>query len=99
TPNVRGALVAPGAIGPVLKPPPSCVAVWTTLSALRQRALCPPATLAGLGEKELAPDIPLIVIVTTVAGEAMGVGMGVGVGKGVGVGNGVGVGDGGGVGK
>jgi hypothetical protein len=100
---VRGPLVDPGAIGPVSKLPPSPVAVWTSVSALRHWKRCPTRTLVEAGANDLDPSIPLIVIVMTEAGvgegEGVAVGMGVGVGKGVGVGRGVGVGNGVGVGK
>jgi hypothetical protein len=63
------------------------------LSALCQTTCCPTFTLAGLGEKDMLPLMPSIVMVMV-----MGAGVGVGVGAGVGVGIGVGVGVGAGVG-
>jgi hypothetical protein len=83
-------LVVPGEINPVSKLP---LAVCVMLSALCQTTCCPTFTLAGLGEKDMLPFSPSIVMVMV-----MGAGVGVGVGAGVGVGIGVGVGVGAGVG-
>jgi len=77
--NMMGALVAPGAMIPVSKLVP--VAVWGMLSALCQLTVCPTFALAGLGENDIAPYWPLIVIVTSAA--AAGVGVGVGFVEGV----------------
>lgn len=62
---VIGLLVAPGAIVPVLKPPLSAVAVWDVLSAFLQATVWPAFNVPGLGENELLPFMPLIVIVTS----------------------------------
>ena len=48
-PKVIGALVAPGEMLPVSKPPPFCVAVCATLSSLCQRTCCPTWTFAVAG--------------------------------------------------
>lgn len=85
-----GALVLPGATGPVSKPLP--VAVWVIESALCQATFWPTFTAAELGENDMPPAMPLIVIVTSDPGVGLGVGEGVGVGVGDGVGVGVGVG-------
>jgi hypothetical protein len=60
-----GALVAPPAMAPVLKPPPFCVAVWVRESMLCHATVCPTWTLAGFGVNELLPFIPVIVITTS----------------------------------
>lgn len=90
--NVMGALSWPGSIGPVSKSVP--VAVWAIESALCQTNFCPTFTVAEGGENDMPSAMPLIVIVTGVAGVGVGAGVGAGVGRGVGVGAGVGAGPG-----
>jgi hypothetical protein len=62
---VIGALVAPGAMLPVLKEPSFAVAVWVMLSAFRHATVWPAVTVAGFGEKDWVPFSPAIVIVTS----------------------------------
>src|SRR5512139_1175668 len=77
-----GELVRPARIVPVSKPLP--VAVWETESALRQATVCPALTVAGLGENDWLPSIPLIVIVTSAAvGPPLDGGVGIGDGLGL----------------
>src|SRR5260221_7371762 len=61
-----GALVAPGATFPVLKAPPSAVAVWVRLSAFCQETVCPTFTVAGFAENELLKF--MLRIITTTSG-------------------------------
>src|SRR5512136_2484254 len=60
-----GLLVAPGAMLPVLKAPPSALAVCVMLSALRQATVWPTFAVDGSGENDWLPFMPLIVIVTS----------------------------------
>src|SRR5512139_1394582 len=62
---VMGLLVAPGAMLPVLKAPPSALAVCVMLSALRQATVWPTFAVDGFGENDWLPFMPLIVIVTS----------------------------------
>jgi hypothetical protein len=56
-------LVLPLLMFPVLKVAPFAVAVWVIPAALCQDTVCPTVTVSGLGEKELAPFSPTMVIV------------------------------------
>jgi hypothetical protein len=67
-------LVPPGATIPVSKLVP--VAVWGMLSALCQLTVCPTFALAVVGENDMSPYCPLIVIVTSAGAAGVGVGMG-----------------------
>jgi hypothetical protein len=69
---VIGALVAPGEMLPVSKPPPFCVAVCATLSSLCQRTCCPTWTFAWLARRTYPPAF------LDVDREEAGVGVGVG---------------------
>jgi hypothetical protein len=90
--KMMGALSWPGSIVPVSKSLP--VAVWAIESALCQTTVCPTFTVDEAGENDMPSAMPLIVIVTCVAGVGVGAGVGWGVGTGVGIGAGVGVGAG-----
>jgi len=58
---------------PVSNDDPSAVAVWGTVSAFRQATDWPTFIVAGFGEYELLPLMPLMVIVTAaVAGLDVG---------------------------
>jgi hypothetical protein len=59
-----GELVAPGETD-TLNVPVSDVAVCVVLSALRQATVCPILIVPGLGEKDSAPFMPTMVIVTS----------------------------------
>src|SRR5437764_3875813 len=54
--------LAPGARKRVSKAPPFAVAVWKRESAFRQTTRCPTLASARLGEYELAPRLPTIVM-------------------------------------
>src|SRR5512136_1991830 len=60
-----GALVVPGAMLPVLNDPPSAATLCVMLSAFRHATVGPAVTLAGFGEKDWLPFMPVIVIVTS----------------------------------
>jgi len=77
-----GALVAPGAILPVLKEPLSAAMLWVMLSAFRQETVWPTFTVPGFGEKDWLPFMPTIVIVR-LAPPPPPPGVGDGVGDGV----------------
>jgi hypothetical protein len=77
--NFIGVLVAPGAMLPVSNVVP--VAVCAMLSALCQLTVWPTLALAVVGENDMSPYWPLIVIVTSAG--AAGVGVGVGFVEGV----------------
>jgi hypothetical protein len=70
---VIGLLVAPGAMVPVSNADPSAVAVWGIVSPLCHATVCPTFSVAGFGENELLPFMPLMVIVIApVAGLEVG---------------------------
>jgi hypothetical protein len=73
----NGALVAPGAMPGVEKPPPSCAMAWVIESAFLQATVWPAFTAAAAGEKDCPPAIPWIVIVTSAAAAGGGAGVGV----------------------
>src|SRR5689334_15150463 len=54
-------------MSPVLKAPPFAVAVWVVPPLFFHATVCPTLTVAGLGEKDELPLMPVIVIVTSAA--------------------------------
>src|SRR5262252_3534965 len=69
---VIGDVVEPFPMSPVLKAPPSAVAVCVVPPLFFQATVCPTLTVAGLGEKDELPLIPVIVIVRSAVVGAMG---------------------------
>src|SRR5450432_2210256 len=74
-----GWLVVPRLTVLVLNFPWSWVAVWMSVSALRQATLCPTFMVASAGENDIWPRSPAIVIVRSAAA-AGGAGVVVAVG-------------------
>src|SRR5262249_55240059 len=59
-------------MSPVLKAPPSAVAVWVVPPLFFQATVCPTLTVAGLGEKDELPLMPVMVIVRSAGVGAIG---------------------------
>src|SRR5437899_8164218 len=78
-----GALVAPRTMVPVLKRPPSSVAVWISVSEFRQATVWPTFTVAAAGENDMPPMFPTTVITRSAVAVDGGVGVGVGFAVGV----------------
>src|SRR5690349_11490669 len=67
-----GEVVEPFPISPVFQAPPSAVEVWVVPPLFFQATVCPTLTVAGLGEKDEAPLIPVMVIVRSAGVGAIG---------------------------